>query len=190
VRGLVKSAPAAANSFIASASALIGRITPKRISRGRTVMPNPLAGEVGASVTGKALWSPEIDVPTGRAPLFQSIKSHPSVKHSCGGAARRRPRDECFNETAYPRCRSPRRTGVLAGGLRLECVRPYSGPGNKTPWEFCAEHIAVAASGTKTQDFNPGARLSAHRVRPHPRELQLRPPARIACRPTIVAALT
>jgi hypothetical protein len=99
VLGLVKSAPAAANSFIASASALIGRITPKRISRGRTVMPNPLAGEVGASVTGKALWSPEIDVPTGRAPLFQSIKSHPSVKHSCGGAARRRPRDECFNET-------------------------------------------------------------------------------------------
>jgi hypothetical protein len=94
VRGLVKSAPAAANSFIASASALIGRITPKRISRGRTVMPNPLAGEVGASVTGKALWSPEIDVPTGRAPLFQSIKSHPSVKHSCGGAARRRLRDE------------------------------------------------------------------------------------------------
>jgi len=47
VLGLVKSAPAAANSFIASASALIGRMTPQRVSRDRTVMPNPLAGEVG-----------------------------------------------------------------------------------------------------------------------------------------------
>jgi hypothetical protein len=38
-------------------------------------------------------------------------------------------------------------------------VRPHSGLANKTPWEFRAEHIAVAASCTNGQDFNPGLYL-------------------------------
>ena len=158
MRGLVKSAPAAANSFIASASVLIGRMTPKRISRGRTVLPNPLAGEVGASVTGKALVARDRCADGEGTPLSRSSLTHPSsiraVEPLAADCA-----TSCFNETLYPRCRGPRRTGVLAGGLRLQCVRPHSGPANKTPWEFRAEHIAGAASGTNTQDFNPGLYL-------------------------------
>jgi len=67
-------------------------------------------------------------------------------------------RDECLNETLFSSV-SEARAVLTSWQADYNGVRPHSGLANKTPWEFRAEHVAVAASRTNAQDFNPGLYL-------------------------------
>jgi putative transposase len=67
-------------------------------------------------------------------------------------------RDECLNETLFSSL-SEARTVLASWQADYNGMRPHSGLANKTPWEFRTEHIAVAASLTNAQDFNPGLYL-------------------------------
>ncbi len=64
-------------------------------------------------------------------------------------------RDECLNETLFASL-SHARAVLDAWRLDYNGVRPHSALANKTPEEFRAQHIAVAASAGNGQDFNPG----------------------------------
>jgi putative transposase len=64
-------------------------------------------------------------------------------------------RDECLNETLFASL--PQARAVLdAWRADYNCVRPHSALANRTPEEFRAHHIAVAASRSNGQDFTPG----------------------------------
>lgn len=64
-------------------------------------------------------------------------------------------RDECLNETLFASL--PHARAVLdAWRADYNGVRPHSALANRTPEEFRAQHIAVAASTGNGQDFNPG----------------------------------
>lgn len=67
-------------------------------------------------------------------------------------------RDECLNETLFAWL--PHARAVLeAWRLDYNGVRPHSTLANRTPDEFRALHIAVAASAGSSQNFNPGLHL-------------------------------
>jgi putative transposase len=59
-------------------------------------------------------------------------------------------RDECLNETLFSSL-SEARAVLVSWQADYNGVRPHSGLANKTPWEFRAEHITVAASRTNAQ---------------------------------------
>ena len=64
-------------------------------------------------------------------------------------------RDECLKETLFvslPQARS----ALDAWRTDYNGVRPHSALANKTPEEFRAQHIAVAASAGNGQNFKPG----------------------------------
>jgi putative transposase len=64
-------------------------------------------------------------------------------------------RDECLNETLFVSL--PQARSVLdAWRTDYNGVRPHSALANKTPEEFRAQHIAVAASVGNGQNFSPG----------------------------------
>ena len=64
-------------------------------------------------------------------------------------------RDECLNETLFASL--PQARAVLeAWRADYNGVRPHSALANRTPEEFRAQHIAVAASARNDQNFNPG----------------------------------
>ena len=64
-------------------------------------------------------------------------------------------RDECLNETLFASL--PQARAVLdAWRADYNGVRPHSALANRTPEEFRAQHIAVAASAGNGQNFNPG----------------------------------
>ena len=64
-------------------------------------------------------------------------------------------RDECLNETLFASL--PQARAVLnAWRADFNGVRPHSALANKTPEEFRAQHIAVAASRANSENFNPG----------------------------------
>ncbi|NJO33617.1 MAG: IS3 family transposase [Rhodospirillales bacterium] len=64
-------------------------------------------------------------------------------------------RDECLNETLFASL--PHARAVLdAWRADYNGVRPHSALANKTPEEFRAHHIAVAANRGNDQNFNPG----------------------------------
>ena len=64
-------------------------------------------------------------------------------------------RDECLNETLFASL--PQARAVLdAWRADYNRVRPHSALANRTPEEFKAQHIAVAASASNGQDFSPG----------------------------------
>jgi putative transposase len=64
-------------------------------------------------------------------------------------------RDECLNETLFASL-SHARAVLDAWRADYNGVRPHSALANRTPEEFRAHHIAVAASAGNGQDFNPG----------------------------------
>ncbi len=64
-------------------------------------------------------------------------------------------RDECLNETLFASL-SDARSVLDAWRADYNGVRPHSALANKTPEEFRAHHIAVAASAANVQNFNPG----------------------------------
>ena len=67
-------------------------------------------------------------------------------------------RDECLNETLFSSLSQAR--GVLASWQAdYNNVRPHSSLSNRTPSEFRAHHIVLAASQTNDQNFNPGLHL-------------------------------
>jgi transposase InsO family protein len=62
---------------------------------------------------------------------------------------------ECLNETLFASL--PHAREVLdAWRADYNGVRPHSALANRTPEEFRADHIAVAASCGNGQNFNPG----------------------------------
>ena len=64
-------------------------------------------------------------------------------------------RDECLNETPFASL--PHARAVLdARRPDYDGVRPHSALANKTPEEFRAHHIAVAANRGNDQNFKPG----------------------------------
>jgi putative transposase len=64
-------------------------------------------------------------------------------------------RDECLNETLFVSLDQAR--AVLdAWRTDYNSVRPHSALANRTPEEFRAQHIAVAASAGNGQNFTPG----------------------------------
>lgn len=64
-------------------------------------------------------------------------------------------RDECLNETLFGSLAHAR--AVLdSWGLDYNGVRPHSALANRTPEEFRAQHIALAATHSVGQNFNPG----------------------------------
>ena len=64
-------------------------------------------------------------------------------------------RDECLNETLFASL-SHARSVLDTWRADYNGVRPHSALANRTPEEFRAHHIAVAASAGNGQDFNPG----------------------------------
>ena len=64
-------------------------------------------------------------------------------------------RDECLNETLFVSLPQAR-TVLDAWRADYNGVRPHSALANRTPEEFRAQHIAVAASAGNGQNFNPG----------------------------------
>jgi putative transposase len=64
-------------------------------------------------------------------------------------------RDECLNETLFASLTQARAV-LEAWRADYNRVRPHSALANKTPEEFRAQHIAVAASAANGQNFNPG----------------------------------
>jgi putative transposase len=64
-------------------------------------------------------------------------------------------RDECLNETLFSSL-SHARAVLDAWRADYNGVRPHSALANRTPEEFRAQHIAVAASAGNGQNFNPG----------------------------------
>ena len=64
-------------------------------------------------------------------------------------------RDECLNETLFISL-SQARAVLDAWRTDYNRVRPHSALANRTPEEFRAHHIAVAASAGNGQNFNPG----------------------------------
>jgi transposase InsO family protein len=62
---------------------------------------------------------------------------------------------ECLNETLFVSLAQARE---VLGAWRADYngVRPHSALANKTPEEFRAQHIAVAASAGNGQNFSPG----------------------------------
>jgi putative transposase len=64
-------------------------------------------------------------------------------------------RDECLNETLFSSL--PHARAVLeAWCTDYNGVRPHSALANRTPEEFRAQHIAVAASARNGQNFTSG----------------------------------
>ena len=64
-------------------------------------------------------------------------------------------RDECPNETLFASL--PQARAVLeAWRIDHNAVRPHSALANRTPEEFRAQHVAVAARARNGQNFNPG----------------------------------
>ena len=64
-------------------------------------------------------------------------------------------RDECPNETLFASL--PQARAVLeAWRIDYNAVRPHSALANRTPEEFRAQHVAVAARARNGQNFNPG----------------------------------
>jgi putative transposase len=67
-------------------------------------------------------------------------------------------RDECLNETLFVSL--PQAREILdAWRADYNGVRPHSALANRTPEEFRAQHIAVAASVGNGQNFTPGLYL-------------------------------
>jgi putative transposase len=64
-------------------------------------------------------------------------------------------RDECLNETLFSSL-TQARAMLDAWRADYNGVRPHSALANRTPEEFRAQHIAVAASAGNGQNFNPG----------------------------------
>ena len=64
-------------------------------------------------------------------------------------------RDECLNETLFVSL-SQARSVLDAWRTDYNGVRPHSALANKTPEEYRAQHIAVAASVGNGQNFSPG----------------------------------
>jgi putative transposase len=64
-------------------------------------------------------------------------------------------RDECLNETLFASLPHAR-TELEAWRADYNGVRPHSALANRTPEEFRAQHIAVAASAGDGQNFTPG----------------------------------
>ena len=62
---------------------------------------------------------------------------------------------ECLNETLFVSL-SQARSVLDAWRTDYNGVRPHSALANKTPEEFRAQHIAVAASAGNGQNFSPG----------------------------------
>jgi putative transposase len=67
-------------------------------------------------------------------------------------------RDECLNETLFSSL-SQTREILSSWQADYNDVRPHSSLANRTPREFRAHHIVLAASGTDEQNFNPGLHL-------------------------------
>jgi len=67
-------------------------------------------------------------------------------------------RDECLNETLFASLAQAREV-LDAWRADYNRVRPHSALANKTPEEFRAQHIAVAASAGNGQNFTPGLYL-------------------------------
>ena len=64
-------------------------------------------------------------------------------------------RDGCLNETLFASL--PQARAVLeAWRIDYNAVRPHSALANRTPEEFRAQHVAVAARARNGQNFNPG----------------------------------
>lgn len=64
-------------------------------------------------------------------------------------------RDECLNETLFGSL--PQARAVLDSWRSdYNGVRPHSALANRTPEEFRAQHIAIAAMTSNGQNFNPG----------------------------------
>jgi transposase InsO family protein len=62
---------------------------------------------------------------------------------------------ECLNETLFVSL--PQARAVLdSWRADYNRVRPHSALANKTPEEFRAWHIAIAANAGNIQNFNPG----------------------------------
>ena len=64
-------------------------------------------------------------------------------------------RDECSNETLFGSLVHARAV-LHSWGLDYNRVRPHSALANRTPEEFRAQHIALAATHSVGQNFNPG----------------------------------
>ena len=64
-------------------------------------------------------------------------------------------RDECLNETLFVSLAQAREV-LDAWRADYNGVRPHSALANKTPEEFRAQHIAVAANAGNGQNFSPG----------------------------------
>src|SRR5262245_30335052 len=64
-------------------------------------------------------------------------------------------RDECLNETLFGSL-AQARTDLEFWRSDYNAVRPHSALANRTPEEFRAQHIAVAAMTSNGQSFNPG----------------------------------
>ncbi|MFM9845880.1 MAG: transposase [Hyphomicrobiaceae bacterium] len=62
---------------------------------------------------------------------------------------------ECLNETLFASLQQAR-TVLDAWRADYNGVRPHSALANRTPEEFRARHIAVAASTGNGQNFTPG----------------------------------
>jgi putative transposase len=67
-------------------------------------------------------------------------------------------RDECLNETLFASLQHARAV-LEVWRLDYNGVRPHSALANRTPNEFRAQHIVVAASAGNSQNFNPGLYL-------------------------------
>jgi putative transposase len=64
-------------------------------------------------------------------------------------------RDECLNETLFGSL--PQARAVLDSWRSdYNGTRPHSALANRTPEEFRAQHIAIAAMTSNGQNFNPG----------------------------------
>jgi putative transposase len=64
-------------------------------------------------------------------------------------------RDECLNETLFGSL--PQARAVLdSWRIDYNGVRPHSALANRTPEEYRAQHIAVAAGAGNGHNFNPG----------------------------------
>jgi putative transposase len=64
-------------------------------------------------------------------------------------------RDECLNETLFGSL-AQARADLESWRSDYNGVRPHSALANRTPEEFRAQHIAVAAMTSNGQNFNPG----------------------------------